>query len=130
MTQLFSTDILLRWKPPTRAIYRSFAARTELFWSRREQPTSLEKAFGGYAAVDYGFRRRWLAGGRYDWSDRAATAALRDKGASAILTFQPSEFTQLRGQYRWTLYGDKPRAAHEFLVQALFTIGAHGAHAF
>lgn len=129
-TQLLATDILFRWRPPTRAIYRSLAARTELFWSRREEPATLQRAFGGYAAIDYGFRRRWFVGARYDWSDRATDATIRDLGSSVVLTFWPSEFTQIRSQYRWTRFGDGPRTAHELLLQALFTIGAHGAHPF
>ena len=73
---------------------------------------------------------RWYVGGRYDWADRASDAAVQDRGESAVLTFWPSEFSQIRGQYRRTRYGDGPRIANELLLQALFTIGAHGAHPF
>lgn len=55
---------------------------------------------------------------------------MRDRSQSALLTFSPSEFTQLRGQYRRTRYGDRERVANELFFQVLFTIGAHGAHAF
>ena len=130
VTQLYSTDVTLRWRPLSRAIYRSLAARTELFWSRREQLLSMQSAFGGYASLDYGFRRRWFAGARYDWSERATNAAIQDLGTSAVLTFWPSEFSQVRGQYRRTRYGDDDRVANELLFQVLFTIGAHGAHPF
>ena len=130
VTQLYGTDVTLRWRPLRRAIYRSLAARTELFWSRREEPTVFQRAFGGYTSVDYGFRRRWFAGGRYDWSQRANSASIQDRGSSAVLTFWPSEFTQIRSQYRRTRYGDDERVANELLFQVLFTIGAHGAHAF
>jgi len=45
------------------------------------------------------------------------------------VTYWPSEFSQVRGQYRRTKYavGD---LANEFLFQFQFSIGAHGAHAF
>lgn len=130
ITRLYSTDVTMRWRPLRRAIYRSFAARSELFWSRREERAGSQKAFGGYASADYGFRRRWFAGGRYDWSERGTSAGIRDSGASAVLTFWPSEFSQVRGQYRRTRYGDDGRVANELLLQLLFTIGAHGAHPF
>lgn len=130
VTQLYSTDVTLRWRPLSRAIYRSLAARTELFWSRREEMTALQQAFGGYASLDYQFQRRWFVGGRYDWSERANNAAIQDRGSSAVLTFWPSEFSQVRSQYRRTRYGDDGRIANELLFQALFTIGAHGAHPF
>ena len=130
VTQLYGGDMTLRWRPLSRAIYRSFIGRTELFWSRRKEATVVQRAFGGYASADYGFRRRWFAGGRYDWSQRANNAAIQDRGSSAVLTFWPSEFTQVRSQYRRTRYGDDGRVANELLFQVLFTIGAHGAHAF
>jgi hypothetical protein len=80
-------------------------------------------------SADYQLARRWFVGGRYDWSERARESAIHDQGVSAVLTFWPSEFSQIRGQYRRTVYGGQP-AANELLFQALFTIGAHGAHPF
>jgi len=130
-TTLYGVDATFRWKPLRRAVYRSFVARTELFWSQRDQAGGVQEAFGGYASGDYQFARRWFAGARLDWSDRARDASIRDRGASAVLTFWPSEFSQIRGQYRRTRFGDGAgRIANELLVQVLFTIGAHGVHAF
>ena len=61
--------------------------------------------------------------------DRAADMAVLDTGQSFILTYWPSEFSQVRGQYRRTAYGDGP-TANELLFQFQFSIGAHGAHPF
>jgi hypothetical protein len=128
-TRLFGVDGTVRWKPLRRSIYRSFIGRTELMWSRREQPLTTESAFGYYLSGDYQFARRWFAGARYDRSEHADEAALRDTGQSLLLTYWPSEFGQVRGQYRRTKYatGD---LANEFLFQFQFSIGAHGAHQF
>ena len=128
-TTLYGTDVTFRWRPLQRAIYRSFAARTELIWSRREQLDGQQDAFGFYASGDYQFARRWFAGGRFDQSDRAREASLRDRSASAVVTFWPSEFSQVRTQYRHSLYAGG-RRANELMFQFLFTIGAHGAHPF
>ena len=68
-------------------------------------------------------------GGRLDQSDHADDASLLDRGQSFSLTYMPSEFSQLRGQYRRTTYANGP-TAHEFLMQFQFAIGAHGAHPF
>ena len=87
------------------------------------------KAFGAYASGEYQFAQRWFAGVRLDRSERAADSSLVDKGASALLTFWPSEFSQIRGQYRYTRYG-QGITANEFLFQVQFSIGAHGAHTF
>ena len=67
---------------------------------------------------------------RYDHSERADDPSLRDKGGSLLLTYWPSEFSQVRGQYRAHDATARAQTANEFLFQFLFSIGAHGAHAF
>jgi hypothetical protein len=128
-TELYDLDATLRWKPLRRAIYHNFLTRTELIWSEREQPSSVQRAFGFYTASDYRLNRRWTVGGRYDRSERARNAALTDSGFSAVLTYWPSEFSQVRGQYRFTRYAGG-RDANELLFQFIFVLGAHGAHPF
>ncbi len=128
-TRLVGIDATLRYRPLRRAIYRRFQGRTELFWSRRGQEGGNSSAFGMYASGEYQFARRWFGGARYDWSERAYDAALVDKGPSLVLTFWPSEFSQIRGQYRRTRYAEGA-TANEVLFQFLFSIGAHGAHVF
>lgn len=128
-TQLYGLDATLRWKPLRRAIYRGFSARTELVWSRRDQPDRTQKAFGLFGSTEYHLARRWFVGGRYDWSERARNAAQHDSGGSFVLTYWPSEFNQIRGQLRRTRYAEG-QTANEFLVQFLFTVGSHGAHPF
>ena len=128
-TNVFAIDATFRYRPLQRAIYRRFLGRTELFWSRREQEAGTTPAFGMYLSGEYQFARRWFGGARYDWSERALDAALRDTGASLTLTFWPSEFSQVRGQYRRINFAEGVKA-NEVLFQLLFSIGAHGAHVF
>jgi hypothetical protein len=128
-TKVFGVDATVRYRPLRRAIYRRFIGRTELFWSRREQEPAQQNAFGAYVSGEYQFARRWFAGARYDWSDRAANASLLDKSGSVLLTYWPSEFSQIRGQFRRTSYAEGVNA-NELLFQFLFSIGAHGAHVF
>jgi hypothetical protein len=128
-TTLWGSDATLRWRPLQRSIYHSFVGRSEVTWSRRQQPLGVQSATGFYVSGDYQFARRWFAGLRYDDSQRSYNASLRDKGQSAILTYWPSEFSQVRGQYRRTQYAVGPTAS-EFLFQFQFSIGAHGAHPF
>jgi hypothetical protein len=128
-THVFGVDATLRYRPLRRAIYKRFIGRTELVWSRRDQPDGLVPAFGMYASGDYQFARRWFAGVRFDHSERASDSSLTDKGASFLLTYWPSEFSQVRGQFRRTRYAEGV-TANEALFQFLFSIGAHGAHVF
>lgn len=133
-TNLYGIDATYRWKPLRRAIYHSFLARTELVWSHRNQFSALsaletQRAFGFYTSGEYRLTRRWTVGGRFDRSARAQNADLRDTGFSALLTYWPSEFSQIRGQYRFARYAEK-FDANELRFQFLFVLGAHGAHPF
>src|SRR6266478_2125209 len=139
LTNLYGADATLRWKPLRRAIYKNFLFRTELFWSARDQLSALnafqtQHAFGMYSSAEYRVNRRWTVGGRFDRSGHATNANLTDTGFSGILTYWPSEFSQIRGQYRFGHLalanpGDFSNA-NEFLFQFLFVMGAHGAHPF
>ena len=129
LTQLYGFDATVRWKPLRRAIYHSFIARSELIWSQRQQLPVEQRGFGFYASGDYQLGRRWFIGGRYDWADRSRDDRLTDKGGSAVLTYWPSEFSQIRGQYRRTSYAEG-FTANELLMQLQFSLGAHGAHPF
>ena len=126
---LFGVDATFRYRPLRRAIYRRFLGRTELVWNQDRLASQKPTVFGMYASGEYQFAQRWFAGGRYDYSQRPLAASLADKGGAATLTFWPSEFSQVRGQYRRTNYAEGV-TANEFLFQFLFSIGAHGAHVF
>jgi hypothetical protein len=126
---LVGFDATYRWKPLQRSIYRSFLGRSEVIWNKTPRVLGPSTGAGFYVSGDYQFARRWFAGARYDASDRASDLSLRDRGGSASLTFWPSEFSQVRGQYRRTVYaGDE--VANELFFQLQFSIGAHGAHPF
>jgi hypothetical protein len=127
-TALWGVDATVRWRPLRQTSYRTFLGRSELVWSRRDEFGGLQSAFGYYVSGDYQLARRWFAGARYDRADRA-TDGLRDRGQSLLLTFWPSEFSQIRSQYRRITYGEGP-TANELLFQVQFSIGTHGAHPF
>jgi hypothetical protein len=105
------------------------------------------KPFGFYVSGDYQFGRRWFLGGRFDRSQRGnclqtnpptttncdtrlpLNHLLQDTGGSLVLTYWPSEFSQVRGQLRRTRYGEG-LTANEVIFQFMFSMGAHGAHPF
>ena len=96
--------------------------------------TGVLGGFGGFLDIkfrahDYQLGRRWFAGARLDQSNHAGDVSLSDTGQSLLLTFKPTEFSLVRGQYRRTKYA-LGETAHEVLFQFLFAIGAHGAHPF
>jgi len=147
--QLYGIDATLRWKPLRRSIYRSFVGRSEFIWSRLPQPYGPTRTpFGYYVAGEYQVARRWFLGGRFDRSERGLCQPtdppttpsaqcfapgigplIRDTGGSFLVTYWPSEFSQIRGQLRHTSYGEGLQA-NEFLFQFILSMGAHGAHPF
>ena len=95
ITRLIGVDATFRYRPLRRAIYKRFTGRTELIWSRQEQPSPdfTAKSFGYYASGEYQFARRWFTNIRWD---HASDSAPYDHGPF-VMTYWPSEFSQVRG---------------------------------
>jgi hypothetical protein len=132
-TRLFGADATLRWKPLQRGLYRSLLVRGEWFLSERDTPLGRVRADGYYVHGQWQLGRRLFVGARHDESDHADDSSLRDRGNSVVLTFWPSEFSQLRAQARRNRYermGLPTATATELFLQVQFVIGAHGAHPF
>ncbi len=127
--RLIGVDATFRYRPLRRAIYRRLLARTELVWSRLEEPDRRHDSFGMYASAEYQLARRWFTGVRYDRSQEADQPRGFDQGYSLTFTYRPSEFSQIRSQFRRTAPA-VGEARNEVLFQLLFSIGAHGAHVF
>lgn len=128
--RLIGVDVSFHYRPLRRAIYRRLNLRSEFVWSRQDMPTGEPaRAFGFYSLGELQFARRWYIGARADRSGRTFEPDIVDKGGSVFLTYWPSEFSQVRGQFRRTRYGDDV-TANEVLFQLNFSIGAHGAHVF
>ena len=128
-TRLQGLDLTLRWKPLVTATYRSASFRAELFRTRREQPGGTPTAWAGFVSGEYQLAKRWFAGARYEQAEHPDDPALKDRGLAGILTFWPSEFSQLRAELRRRRYSTRDEAT-ELLLQLQFAIGAHGAHPF
>ena len=115
----------------SRAIYRRLNVRTELIWSRQEMPDAVGRRARSASTRAASISSR--AGGTSAAAsiDRAArsTASAIDTGGSVFLTFWPTEFSQIRGQFRRINFAEGVNA-NEFLFQFNFSIGAHGAHVF
>ena len=126
-TDLFGVDATLRWRPLTRAIYRSFVG---------EAKSSGAVAASSRAAAQHGLlrvrrlsvrapvvRRR-----RYDRSDRATMrrCSIRAHRCADLLAERVQPGPRAVPTHD---YADGP-TANELLFQFQFSIGAHGAHPF
>jgi hypothetical protein len=129
-TRLEGVDATLRWKPLQTGTYRSASFRGEVYRSLRDQPGGVQTALGWYVSGEYQLAKRWFTGARLEASDRPEDARKRDTGEAVLLTFWPSEFSQLRAELRRRHYSLIGETADELLLQLQFAIGAHGAHPF
>ena len=129
-TTLGGADLTLRWKPLQTGNYHAFILRGEYIHSDRREPFGDQRGYGWFVSGDYQFAKRWWVGARVEASDHADDARLRDKGQAVTLTFNPSEFSQIRTELRRRTYGGTNVQATEALFQLQFAIGAHGAHPF
>jgi len=107
------------------------------------QGLSLEKAEAGYyTELIYQYDKNWRTGFRYSAiNQNEVTVNGNDKSnpedsyvASAMLEYNPTEFSRLRLQYNHnsSLYDEEGNKNNnnEIILQFNYAIGAHGAHAF
>ena len=85
-------------------------------------------AFGLYGSADYQFARRWFAGARYDWSERAYDSTLVTRGRRCSHLLAERVQPDPRAVPAHAIC--RRATANELLFQFLFSIGAHGAHPF
>lgn len=98
---------------------------------------------GLYSQLVYRMSLRWRAGLRYDLLQKnkittgGAAADLPDNLSryTAMIEYNPTEFSRLRLQYSHDLSGysgesTSPQVNNEVILQMNITIGAHGAHSF
>ena len=126
-------DVTYKWRPPEKALYRGFTWQTEWMIADSLQQQGWETALGLYTALEYQFARRWVIGGRYDYTQFPANAALQEDAYSLYLTFLQSEFMLWRLGYRFTdrnfnIHGEQDE--HQLMLQCDFILGAHPAHRY
>ncbi|HEU4402042.1 MAG TPA: hypothetical protein VFT43_08045, partial [Candidatus Polarisedimenticolia bacterium] len=138
-------DVTYKWKPLQLNVYKSFLWQTELLRSRRDLEVLAGSALvpgrvssaGGYSYVEWQFSKRWRIGGRYDLSGFPDSERAREWAGSAVLRFQPSEFQEVRFQYKHTGRNDAATARFDgesdddrIFFEWIPVIGAHGAHKY
>ncbi|HVP39192.1 MAG TPA: hypothetical protein VMS93_08420 [Candidatus Saccharimonadales bacterium] len=127
-------ELTVRWKNPTRAIYRSFTWQTEGYLVRYElaaaygAPAAHQSVSGMFSYVDYQFARRTHVGLRFDLAERIQ-GGVHDTGELAFVTFTPSEFMLMSLQARHVRTAEGTDEWNEFF-KLTFNIGPHGAHPF
>lgn len=142
-TQIYGTDLYLKWQPLTSQRGFPFVAWHSEALQRRYEAADTEapihetfKDNGWFTQVLWGFKPRWVGGLRLETATAAgntSTDPLRDtrKRLSPNLTWYMSEYSKIRLQYNrdWTEHLVE-KSAHTLWLQIEFNLGAHMAHTF
>jgi hypothetical protein len=141
-SDLTVVDFVWKWAPQGNSSLRNFKLQGEYF-KRSEDGVYGESVYDGdqsgwYLQGVMQFAPRWRAGLRYDLVDadndqRLFGTELEDPGrsskrSSVMLDWSASEFSRIRVQY--TRDEVLPETDHQWLVQYIISLGAHGAHQF
>ncbi len=142
-TEIYGTDLYLKYRPITRASSTVVTLQTEWLHRRRQVPEDVLTDVSGYAQLAWRFTKRWGTAFRYEYGSpedadvAAARAFLLDPAwtedrhrYSANLTFWPTEFSRLRLQGS----ADSPTRSEDpiyaVFLAAELVAGAHGSHEF
>jgi hypothetical protein len=142
-TQIYATDLYLRFRSIDDSHFSVFTLQTEWFYRRRNQPTDVLSDTSGFAQAKWNFARRWAVATRYEYGspvwnqDRSLANDDLDpfwtnarQRVSANLTFWPTEFSRIRAQVSSDIPQWEPKPIWAGFLTFEFVIGAHGAHAF
>lgn len=141
-SRILGLDLSLRWFLDS---YRELSWQSEWLWRQLDgshyhhgarNPFSLSQS-GLYSQLIWRFDQQWRTGLRADLISQdqqvsMAEAPLRSRG-SAMLEYNPTEFTRFRLQYNLDhsrMLGPERPLLHELFLQFNLAIGAHGAHEF
>jgi hypothetical protein len=140
----FAADHVLTWQ--SEYLYREMDGTqyvpnaTEDAWANKI--TLKKEQAGFYSELVYQYDKNWRTGVRYSaitQNDITANGTAKDMPddmyvTSAMLEYNPSEFSRLRLQYNHnsSLYNEEGEKNNkdELVLQFNYAIGAHGAHAF
>lgn len=142
-TDVFGTDVYLKYRPLSGGSYTQVALQAELFYRRRQVPDDVLSDFSGYGQLSWRFDKRWATAARYElgtparklfgnlgndlldpeWTDNR-------QRISANVTFWPTEFSRLRLQGATDLVGWRERPDYSVFLALEVVMGAHGAHTF
>jgi len=135
-TEVFGTDLYLKYRPITYGSYTIVSLETEWMWRRRQVPGDVLVDGGGYAQLFWRFARRWALAGRYELLSGVADDYLdpeedsAEHRAAANLTWWPTEFSRLRLQVSTDVPTWRDEVIHAVFLAVELVTGAHGAHKF
>jgi hypothetical protein len=127
-SRVVGADFRISWRPPARALYRSFTLRGEGYLNRRELGGVVETFTGAFVSAQYQLSRRLFAGARADAVEPLAVPGGRTWAVVPALTWWQSEWVYLRleGQHvRDAVPGGGHAVTNRLVLQAVWAVGPH-----
>jgi len=140
-TNFYGADLTFKWRPVEGGKYHSFAWATEALQRRLYRPLSSNIGQGIASWIQYQMSERWWLQFRADYleandTDTTATPPFSDAVAplqrryTALIGYNPSEFSGLRLQYSRNYDAGMPDPDEKVYLQFSATIGVHPAHTY
>jgi hypothetical protein len=145
-SSLYDLEFTYKWK---RSKYQGFTVQSEYLYRTQNGTLSMENAVSGLKRKQDGFylqavylfgQGRWRVGTRYDRLNLFKDDYIIDSEGvsfgkdpyriSAMAEYNPTEFSRIRLQYNHDRSDPAGRTNREFVLQFIFGIGAHAAHAY
>jgi hypothetical protein len=131
-------NFIFQWKHSMFPLERAFTLWSEVYHSRREttktdhpREVKTHTSTGFFVLGKLQFAKRWYATCLYDYSGDPLETGETFNSISTGVAFQPSEFSEFKFEYHRLMECDEILAPVNVLRgMAIFTIGAHGPHAF
>ena len=142
-SEIYSTDLYYRFRPPEDPGRSSFSVHGEVFHRRRQNLEGVLADTGGFLAGVYKFALQYEVGARVEAVGGVANDPLDPEWsgtrtrATAQASYYPSHFSRLRAQLSAGQAGDANgtlglggRTVYAGMLALEVLIGAHGAHNF
>lgn len=141
-TQLLNTALTYKWRPKVDGLNNSLSATAEFTHLERKKAvdenttlvTSVDPETAQAYWIKYQFRKEWAAGIRYEYASAYEAGDLstmiNTERNSAIISYYPSEFSQVQLQYDVAKKSVSDEREHRVGLQFNFSMGAHPAHSY
>jgi len=125
-TQLYGSDLTLKWKPTQSSNHSSFMWSTEFIHKERKGSIS-QKDQGLTSFIRYQLASKWYAQAQYEHLDLEDSQNVN--AYTGLLAFIPTEFSSVRVQFD-SIHEKDAKAQKRISLQLNTSIGAHPAHVY
>lgn len=129
-TNIGAADLTYKWKPVQLNTYHSLTWQSEFFFSNAKfTENNTVNSFGLYSFITYQIAKRWMATGRYDYSQHPYSSKSTEQAVSATFEWYATEFQKIGIEGKFTDPNDGD-SYFEGWLRWIFIIGSHGAHQY